>query len=57
MSGSLGVWCRCVRACVLVGVGLWVDGRGGSPTVLSERVPVWRDVLAGRQDDVRSAVP
>jgi hypothetical protein len=55
MSGSLGVWCRCVRACVLV---------GGSPTVLSERVPVWRDVLAswercrqaGRQDDVRNAV-
>lgn len=56
MSGSLGVWCRCVRACLWVWVDA-LDGRGGSPTVLSERVPVWRDVLAGRQDDVRSAVP
>lgn len=46
----------CVRAGGCGTVALWVDGRGGSPTVLSERLPVWRDVLAGRQDDVRSAV-
>lgn len=59
--------CVCVRACVRLWVGGWMDGlwpRWFTLTdYISARVPVWRDVLASwvrcrrcRQDDVRIAV-